>query len=602
MQHRLHAVKIKLVRKLGLGGAWDGEGHPRWPQIVSASPNGVNPAARPIPPGGDSRAPCGDELVGLAGSGFRVDTVRSRQVLAWIAGMTADGQPGRSRWDAGAVPGFDEATERRAADFFVSYTASDERWAEWIGWVLEDAGYRVVIQAWDFGPGSHFVTEMHRATQHAARTIAVLSAAYQASVFAAEEWQAAWVADPDGRGQRLVALRVEDCPRNGLLRQLVSVDLFGIDRETAKTRLLAAVRGDQAQTRGRTAVPRQRRWRWWRGSGGAAVAGAAAGVAAGVAAQPELRRPGRRAGTGAATVHHGRGDRGGGAAGGARPGWGGQDPVGGGVRLPACPRLRVGVVAGGRATGAGGGRVGGVGRPARGGGARGGAEVRGGGGRGATQWAAVPRWLVVADNAGGVWDLAGLLGVAGDHGHVLITSRDPGWSQATRTVAVDVLPRTQAITLLRARAPRLTTDEAEQVAEVLGDLPLALEQAGAWLASSGMSVSDYLDAVSTRTREILAEGRPHTYPVPVAATWTLALDTLDETAVGLLRLWAFLGPEPIPIDWITDETATAFPAELAALADPLDAWADHSRDRPAGTGPARRRCGSDAPARPGRAA
>ena len=77
-------------------------------------------------------------------------------------------------------PGSDEATERRAPGFFVSYTASDERWAEWIGWVLEDAGYRVVIQAWDFEPGSHFVAEIHQATQHAARTIAV------ASVFAAE--------------------------------------------------------------------------------------------------------------------------------------------------------------------------------------------------------------------------------------------------------------------------------------------------------------------------------------------------------------------------------------------------------------------------------
>ena len=37
-------------------------------------------------------------------------------------------------------------------------------------------------------------------------------------------------------------------------------------------------------------------------------------------------------------------------------------------------------------------------------------------------------------------DLGGLLGAAGDHGHVLITSRDPGWSQMTRTVPVDVLP------------------------------------------------------------------------------------------------------------------------------------------------------------------
>jgi hypothetical protein len=40
-------------------------------------------------------------------------------------------------------------------DFFVSYTRSDQLWAEWISWVLEDAGFRVVVQAWDFGPGAH---------------------------------------------------------------------------------------------------------------------------------------------------------------------------------------------------------------------------------------------------------------------------------------------------------------------------------------------------------------------------------------------------------------------------------------------------------------
>ena len=63
-------------------------------------------------------------------------------------------------------------------DFFISYTRSDLRWAEWIGWVLEDDGFRVVMQAWDFGPGSHFVAEMHDAARSSSRTVAVLSAAY----------------------------------------------------------------------------------------------------------------------------------------------------------------------------------------------------------------------------------------------------------------------------------------------------------------------------------------------------------------------------------------------------------------------------------------
>ncbi|MCH8289827.1 toll/interleukin-1 receptor domain-containing protein, partial [Candidatus Poribacteria bacterium] len=35
-------------------------------------------------------------------------------------------------------------------DFFVSYNRADRAWAEWIAWHLEEAGYTVVIQAWDF--------------------------------------------------------------------------------------------------------------------------------------------------------------------------------------------------------------------------------------------------------------------------------------------------------------------------------------------------------------------------------------------------------------------------------------------------------------------
>ncbi|MCM3882285.1 TIR domain-containing protein, partial [Frankia sp. R82] len=125
--------------------------------------------------------------------------------------------------------------------FFVSYTGVDREWAEWIAWMLEDAGHEALIQAWDFGPGSHFVGEMQRALSGDRRTVAVLSAAYLTSVFASEEWQAAWAADPAGMQRLLLVVRVEDCDRPGLLRQLVSVDLFDIDRAEAQRRLLKAI-------------------------------------------------------------------------------------------------------------------------------------------------------------------------------------------------------------------------------------------------------------------------------------------------------------------------------------------------------------------------
>jgi hypothetical protein len=127
-------------------------------------------------------------------------------------------------------------------DFFISYTGADEAWAEWIAWQLEEAGYTTILQAWDFDAGAHFVTEMHRATQVATRTIAVLSHQYLSSAFAEAEWQAAWKGDPTGDQRKLIVLRIEDCPRPGLLGQLVSVDLFRADQAAARSRLLAAVR------------------------------------------------------------------------------------------------------------------------------------------------------------------------------------------------------------------------------------------------------------------------------------------------------------------------------------------------------------------------
>jgi hypothetical protein len=63
-------------------------------------------------------------------------------------------------------------------DFFISYTAANQAWAEWIAVQLEVAGYTTVLQAWDFRPGSDFLHQMQQATTTAGRTIAVLSPAY----------------------------------------------------------------------------------------------------------------------------------------------------------------------------------------------------------------------------------------------------------------------------------------------------------------------------------------------------------------------------------------------------------------------------------------
>jgi TIR domain len=126
-------------------------------------------------------------------------------------------------------------------DFFVSYTQADRPWAEWIAWVLEEDGYRVLVQAWDFVPGSNWTKSMQDGSSRAERTVAVLTEAYLHSVFGAAEWQAAWSHDPVGVQRKLLTVRVENCRRPGLLASVVGVDIFGLDEVTSKAQLRTAV-------------------------------------------------------------------------------------------------------------------------------------------------------------------------------------------------------------------------------------------------------------------------------------------------------------------------------------------------------------------------
>ncbi|XGV95364.1 MAG: TIR domain-containing protein [Leptolyngbya sp. BL-A-14] len=126
-------------------------------------------------------------------------------------------------------------------DFFISYTGNDRTWAEWIAWVLEDAQYSVVIQAWDFRVGGNFVLDMQKATE-AKRTIAVLSNLYFTKPFPQSEWAAAFAQDPTSAHRKLIPVRVEDCQPTRLLNQIVYVDVFNCDESEAQQRLLAAVK------------------------------------------------------------------------------------------------------------------------------------------------------------------------------------------------------------------------------------------------------------------------------------------------------------------------------------------------------------------------
>ena len=141
-------------------------------------------------------------------------------------------------------------------DFFISYISADEAWAEWTAWTLEEAGFKVVLQKWDFAAGSNFVLEMQQAAAHAKRTIAILSPDFlTASRFGAAEWASAFATDPDGMKRSLVPVRVRACAAEGLLKSIVHVDLIGLDEAAAKQRLLDYLSGTRRKPAERPSFP-----------------------------------------------------------------------------------------------------------------------------------------------------------------------------------------------------------------------------------------------------------------------------------------------------------------------------------------------------------
>lgn len=207
------------------------------------------------------------------------------------------------------------------------------------------------------------------------------------------------------------------------------------------------------------------------------------------------------------------------------------------------------------------------------------------------------RWLLIFDNAEDPSALAPCL--PGGRGHVLITSRNPDWHELARPVVVDVFERAESVSVLRARVAGLSEPDANRVAEALEDLPLAVQQAAAFLAESGTAAGEYRDLLASRAMEVLALGRPVGYPASLAASWQLALDRLAVDAPAglmLLVLAAQLAPEPIPLTLFTAHP-DRLPEPLAtAAADPLGFAKLMGRAASAGVGPSERRSPAAAPA------
>ena len=181
-------------------------------------------------------------------------------------------------------------------------------------------------------------------------------------------------------------------------------------------------------------------------------------------------------------------------------------------------------------------------------------------------------WLLVFDNVSGLDTVQRFLPPAGK-GRVLITSQSatwpPGWA-----VEVAVLSTEAAATYLVNRTGDPDGRAAERLAEELDRLPLALEQAAAYMQATGISLADYLLTIRDRRADLLHLGTPLEHPAGVLAVLGLALSRLGDeapAAVGLARLLACLAPEPVPLALLLAHPpiAAELPTDVVAAVGPL---------------------------------
>ncbi len=180
-------------------------------------------------------------------------------------------------------------------------------------------------------------------------------------------------------------------------------------------------------------------------------------------------------------------------------------------------------------------------------------------------------WLLIYDNADDLLLLPPYLPKAG-RGNILLTTRASAAGALAASLEVEVLPLLDGVQLLLHRAGyvhKVSEQEQEKAREIvlaLGQFPLAIDQAGAYIEETGCSLSDYLEIYQQHQYELLAQrGKQATgYPDSVATTWSLAFGRVEQTnpaAAELLRLCAFVAPDQLPEELLT-EGAPHWPTAL----------------------------------------
>jgi hypothetical protein len=191
-------------------------------------------------------------------------------------------------------------------------------------------------------------------------------------------------------------------------------------------------------------------------------------------------------------------------------------------------------------------------------------------------------WLLILDNADELDILSAFLPPRLG-GHVIITTRAAAPGRFARRLLVETFPEEQGILFLLHRAGLLPLDAdasqalpqdqalAELITEEVGGLPLALDQIGAYLETTGSGLAAYWQQYQQHRVDLLKDyrGMVVDHP-PVATTWSLSFARVEErnpAAADLLRLCAYLSPDTIGEDMLIQGADTLPPMLSVVVAD-----------------------------------
>jgi hypothetical protein len=433
-------------------------------------------------------------------------------------------------------------TEFDRVDFFISHAGPDAAWAEWVAQQLVADGKTVELDVWDWAAGTSFISATRMALDKAARMVALWSPDYFSRTWAQFEHDAALAKMQEEHGW-LVPVLIRPCERERIpaaLRPLIYVELVGLPEAEARRRLLGAVDGPRRPT-DPVAFPGQPRPvpfpgglpEIWNVPARNPFFTGRQGLLA------DLKERVHTASAPAVTLLHGVGGVGKSQLA-IEYAWAhaGRHDLVWWVDAEAPATAEAGLVELAAALGTpmvGGAKV--VLSQLR-------AELRGRSG-----------WLLVLDNLADP-DVLPRLALPGT-GRIVATSRST--FDGLSLLPVEAFARGESIDLLQRRCPGISGADANRLAAALADLPLALGQAAAFLATTGSTVASYLERLP---------GEPATPDARLAATVRTGLAELaitDPAALELLQQLALLAPEPIPL---TAAGPDHRPAAGLVVADP----------------------------------